>query len=99
MLRNGIEVKINDPYFSSEEIQEITTVQSFGLNSESLQEFDILVIATSHKSYDGKLERILFDLNKELIIFDNFGVNKNLSKLPNIHYFEIGNFQYNESRR
>ncbi|HGE7366258.1 TPA: UDP binding domain-containing protein, partial [Streptococcus pneumoniae] len=45
LLRNGIEVKINDPYFSSEEIQEITTVQSFSLNSESLQEFDILVIA------------------------------------------------------
>ena len=46
-----------------------------------------------------KLERFLFDLDKEIIIFDNFGVNKNLSRLPNIHYFEIGNFQYNESRR
>lgn len=99
LLRNGMEVKINDPYYSSEEIQEITTVQSFSLNGESLQEFDILIIATSHKSYDGELERFLFDLDKEIIIFDNFGVNKNLSKLPNIHYFEIGNFQYNESRR
>ncbi|HEL1321877.1 TPA: nucleotide sugar dehydrogenase, partial [Streptococcus equi subsp. zooepidemicus] len=33
LLRNGIEVKINDPYYTSEEIQEITTVQSFSLNS------------------------------------------------------------------
>jgi nucleotide sugar dehydrogenase len=50
LARNGVQVKINDPHYSSEEIQEIVGVEKFDF-PEGLKEFDTILVVASHREY------------------------------------------------
>lgn len=88
----GGSVKINDPYYETGELEIISKTSEFKLNIDEISQFDGLLIATAHSKYFEDLESILENLNKKIIIIDNFGKMDKLKNIDNVTYLEIGNF-------
>jgi UDP-N-acetyl-D-mannosaminuronate dehydrogenase len=70
-MEQGISVKINDPYYSQEEIRRIAGVDSFNF-PEGLSEFECILIVAGHRAYRAVSEMKLKPLLKNCkLIIDN----------------------------
>ena len=67
-------VKVNDPYYSAEEIERICTAESFDF-PHGLSEFDTVLIVADHRAYTSvNRSKILSSLANCKRIFDNTGI-------------------------
>ena len=93
LKEKGISVKVYDPYYTSEEVQNITGVDTFEY-PQGLQEFNGLIIVPPHRVYSQTPKNILFQNLKEgLTILDNEGIwNKWRTEftLVGIDYHTVG---------
>ncbi|MCJ7506942.1 nucleotide sugar dehydrogenase [Candidatus Bathyarchaeota archaeon] len=71
LKEKGVEVKVHDPYYSEQEIEQIVGTETF-IFPEGLREFDAVVIVAGHRAYrtvPGSM--ILKNLGKCKLIVDN----------------------------
>jgi UDP-N-acetyl-D-mannosaminuronate dehydrogenase len=70
-VERGVGVRVNDPYYMTDEITRITGVQAFSFPGE-LSEFDCILIVAGHRAYraisESQLKR---NLSKCRLIIDN----------------------------
>lgn len=67
----GVEVKVNDPYYSEEEIRRIVGTETFAF-PEGLREFDAVVIVAAHRAYKIVPESVILkNLGSCKLIVDN----------------------------
>ncbi len=78
-LRKGkIGVKVNDPYYSQEEIKRITGCDSFEFPKE-MGEFDTILLVADHTHYKSiPIKNILENLKNCKLILDNTGIWKSI---------------------
>ena len=85
----GIQVKVNDPYYSSNELKKITGAETFSFPDE-LNQFDTVLIVSGHSKYRyTNHEHIKRKLKKCKLILDNAGIWRNINFGP-IKYHEAG---------
>jgi len=71
LIERGINVKINDPYYTNDEIKKLTGAESFPF-PEGLSEFECVLIVAGHRLYRAIPERELMKhLTKCKLIIDN----------------------------
>ena len=71
LKEKGVEVKVHDPYYSEEEIEQIVGTETF-VFPEGLREFDAVVIVAGHRAYRTvSNSMILKNLGKCKLIVDN----------------------------
>ena len=86
----GIAVKVNDPYYTSEEIKKILDVETFDY-PDGMIEFDIIVIVSDHVLYEStKSDEIIGNLKNCRLIIDNMGTWKKINFDNLIEYHEVG---------
>jgi nucleotide sugar dehydrogenase len=97
MLREkGLDVKVNDPYFSNEEIKKLTGCDSIKF-PDGLSDRDSIIIVASHMQYTSTcISDILKNLKNARMIMDNMGA-WNYIKFPDgIEYHEAGDANWLE---
>src|SRR5208337_4708498 len=71
LMELGINVKVNDPYFTEDEIRKLTGTNTFAFPA-GLTEFDCLLIVAGHRIYKAISESQLKNyLTKCRLIIDN----------------------------
>jgi UDP-N-acetyl-D-mannosaminuronate dehydrogenase len=71
LVQRGVKVKINDPYYTGEEIEKAAGVKAFAF-PQGLSEFECVVIVAGHRSYRAISESELKHfLTKCKLIIDN----------------------------
>jgi len=86
---HGINVKVNDPYYTDEELKEITGAETFKF-PDGLNEFDAILLACGHMKYRyTHHDKIKNNLKNCKIILDNKGFWKDIDFTP-IEYHEAG---------
>lgn len=73
MLSNGIKVKLCDPLYSAQEIQDLAGVPSFDF-PVGLQEFDGVIAIVNHNHFSQCLDEIPGHLSSCKFILDNHGI-------------------------
>jgi nucleotide sugar dehydrogenase len=90
LKEKGINVKVHDPYYSTEEIKSLTGCESMTF-PEGLSEHDTVILVTPHMSYKStNKQKILKHLNNTKIIIDNMGIWNDINYPKNIQYYEAG---------
>jgi len=86
----GIEVKVNDPYYTAEEIKKILGVETFDY-PDGMVEFDTILIVANHVLYEStKSDEIIGNLKNCRLIIDNMGAWKKINFDNLIEYHEVG---------
>ncbi|UCD03059.1 MAG: hypothetical protein JSV63_00270, partial [Candidatus Aenigmatarchaeota archaeon] len=87
----GIDVKVNDPYYTKDEIARITGTEAFDFPA-GLAEFDALLIVADHQQYKFTTHNSILDsLKKCKLILDNTEVWKDINfKKKGIEYHISG---------
>ncbi len=71
LMEHGVKVKINDPYYTPDEIQKLTSAESFPF-PEGLSEFDCILIVAGHRLYKAISEaKLMNHLKNCKLILDN----------------------------
>ena len=71
LVEKGVTVRINDPYYTSEEVKELTGIDCFSF-PEGLSEFDCILIVAGHRVYRAISEaQIKKNLTNCRLIIDN----------------------------
>ncbi len=71
LKKGGLSVKVNDPYYSSKEIREITGAESFEF-PEGLTELDCIVLVAGHRAYRAVSRATLLEyLSNCKLVLDN----------------------------
>ena len=71
LIERDVKVKINDPYYTPEEIKKLTGADTFPF-PEGLSEFECVVIVAGHRLYKAIPERKLFShLRRCKLVLDN----------------------------
>jgi len=74
LQQRNIEVKVHDPYYSAEEIEQICGVGTFRFPDE-LNQFDALLIVADHRDYQAvPRKQIKNNLKQCRLIMDNVGI-------------------------
>jgi len=90
LKEKGINVKVHDPYYTAEEIKNLTGCESMTF-PEGLSEHDTVILVTPHMSYKStNKQKILKHLNNTKIIIDNMGIWNDINYPKNIQYYEAG---------
>ena len=89
LKNSGVNVKVNDPYYTDEELKYITGAETFKFPDE-LNQFDTILVVSGHMKYRStNYEVIKRNLENCKLILDNTGVWKNIEFNP-IEYHESG---------
>jgi nucleotide sugar dehydrogenase len=89
LSKAGVNVKVNDPYYTDEELHNITKAGVFSF-PEGLAEFDTILINADHMKYRyTPYANITKSLKKCKLILDNNGAWKKM-RLDEIEYHEAG---------
>lgn len=90
LKKHNVVVKVNDPYYTPEEIQAKCKVRSFDF-PDGLDEFDMLLLVADHSLYRyTPAIKITMHLKNCKYILDNIGLWKNIHWPDGISYFEAG---------
>lgn len=90
LKKNKIKVKVNDPYYSDEEIKKILDVESFNF-PEGMGEFDAVLVACDHIHYKSTpVKNILSNLKKCKLILDNANIWGNINFGEKIEFHIAG---------
>lgn len=86
LKEKGINIKLNDCYYSEEEIKARFKVDYFNeFDMQSYNQFDAIIIISAHRNYkliDRK--KIIANLSKCKVIFDNTGMWEDFEELKNL---------------
>jgi UDP-N-acetyl-D-mannosaminuronate dehydrogenase len=91
-LKDKMEVKCCDPFYSDPEIREIAGIEPFTFPDE-ISTFDAIIISCGHRGFRRVQAAALIDKLKDCrLILDNIGIWSDLewSKSDNISYRRIG---------
>ncbi|MBU2633747.1 MAG: nucleotide sugar dehydrogenase [Nanoarchaeota archaeon] len=90
LKKRGIDVKVNDPYFSEEEIKQFTGCESMDF-PKGLSDRDTILIVSPHMKYKHTHnDDILNNLTNTKLILDNMGVWNDMKFPENVKYYEAG---------
>ena len=71
LMERGVRVKINDPYYTPDEIKKLTSAETFAF-PEGLSEFDCIVLVAGHRLYKAIPEvKLIGHLKNCKLILDN----------------------------
>ena len=79
LKKNRIDVKVYDPYYSTQEIKKILNVNSFRFPTD-LNKFDCIVVSVDHDQFKKNLGKIFKKFKKIKFILDNNGIWENSKK-------------------
>ncbi|MGI8967826.1 MAG: UDP binding domain-containing protein [Chloroflexota bacterium] len=86
-LKDTPRLRIHDPYYTSEDIENICQVQTISF-PDDLQDYDGIVLVTPHTAYK---EAVVEDrIRSGTVIIDNFGAWRSRQFVPGVRYHEIG---------
>jgi len=87
----GIPVKVHDPYYSAEEIKQITGADTFEF-PQGLNEFDTILIVSDHREYQATpRKQILDNLKRCRLILNNTEIWNDIDfSKPGIEYHVAG---------
>jgi nucleotide sugar dehydrogenase len=86
----GIKVKVNDPYYSDEEIDKLLGVKTFAF-PDGLQEFDAVLVCAGHMQYKYTNHTALIGhLRNCRLLLDNMGALSNVRFPQSIEYHSSG---------
>ena len=86
----GASVKINDPYYSAEEITRTTGSPTFEL-PDDLELFDTLLVNASHERYqEPDVKRAVLARADTLLVIDNYGAWSHWEWPPQAQYYRAG---------
>lgn len=89
LKKASVKVKVNDPYYSDEELHEITGAKTF-IFPEGLDEFDCILITADHLKYKyTPYDKITKNLKRCKLILDNQGAWTKID-FGNIEYHVAG---------
>ncbi len=75
---SGIDVKVNDPYYTAEEVMSIVGVETFDFPS-GLNEFDTILVVADHRQYESIPNSVLLaNLKNCRLIMNNTGIWKEI---------------------
>jgi len=90
LKEKGVDVKVNDPYYSYEEIHRIVSVGSFDFPS-GLKEFDTILIVADHREYRSIPDKDITDNLKNCrLILDNVDIWGDIEFGHHIEYHVAG---------
>jgi nucleotide sugar dehydrogenase len=88
LIDSGIAVAIHDPYYSDDEIRELTGAPSFEF-PDRLHEYDAVLLVAGHREYDLPAPVLATELRDCRVVLDNAGLWKDL-ELDGIDYRQPG---------
>lgn len=94
-LRDTPRLRLHDPYYSAEEIEDLCGVASLTF-PDDLSSCDGIVLVTGHSDY--RREHIDRHIRAGTVIVDNFGIWRERNLPPGVRYYEIGRPQDVDSR-
>ena len=90
LQEKGIDVKVHDPYYNTEEIQRLTGCESLPF-PQGLHDRDTVVLVSPHMQYKYTTTiDILQHLGNAKLVLDNMGTWNDVPFPENIQYFEAG---------
>jgi nucleotide sugar dehydrogenase len=90
LKKEKINVKVNDPLFTPEEIKQYTGAESFAF-PDGMNEFDIIVVVSNHAQYRYTSHNVIKDNLKNCkMVLDNMGFWKDVEFNSKIEYHEAG---------
>ncbi len=90
LKENGADVRVNDPYYSDEEIEKLTGCKSTKF-PEGLADRDTILIVSPHMHYKyTNKQEILKNLTSTKLILDNMGIWNDITFPKEIKYYEAG---------
>ena len=90
LMDAGIEVKVQDPYYTAEEIKNIVNAETFKF-PEGMREFDTILIVAPHMQYGyTNSSKVTENLKNCRLILDNMGVWRDIEFPEGIEYHEAG---------
>ena len=96
LLAKGINVKVDDPYYTHEEIMELTGCSSLRF-PEDLQEMDTILVVSPHMQYKyTNTQQILQNLPNTKLILDNMGIWNDIDFPNGVKYYEAGHANWLE---
>ena len=96
LKENRIDVKVNDPYYSAEEIKNITGCENIEF-PEGLHDRDTIIIVSPHMKYKYiDYQKIIKNLKNAKLVLDNMGVWKDMKMPEGIEYHEAGDAHWLE---
>ena len=90
LRKAGLDVRVNDPFYTDEEIKKLTGCEVFKY-PDDLDKFDMVLVVNDHDQYKQVDKRKLFKkLNKVKFIMDNVGLWEKYRSYFQINYKTIG---------
>lgn len=87
LRRDGHEVHLHDPYYSDQEVHDLTGAQTLRF-PDDLPEYGGVVLVTAHTPYlQEEIER---HVAPDTVIVDNFGTWRDRAFPPSVSYHEVG---------
>lgn len=94
LKEKGIDVKIHDPYYSTEEIAKLTGCESF-IFPQGLQDRDGIIVVSPHMHYRYvHKQELLQHLSNTKLILDNMGTWNDVHFPQEMQYFEAGHARW-----
>jgi nucleotide sugar dehydrogenase len=95
-LKDTPRLRVHDPYYTADEIEDICGVTRLSSFPEDLQDCDGIVLVTSHTPYRlGPIEEYV---QPGTVIVDNFGAWRERQFAQGVRYYEIGRPVAEDSR-
>ena len=96
LKQKGVDVKVNDPYFSDKEIKDLTGCEKVKF-PDGMKDRDTIVIVSPHMLYKyTDTQKILNNLNNAKCILDNMGIWNDMQIPDSIAYHEAGDAHWLE---
>lgn len=96
LKKADINVKVNDPLYSAEELKELTSVDTFEF-PEGLSEFEVILVTSPHMEYKfTNHNQIVDNLKNCKLILDNMGAWRDVVFPSEIEYHEAGDAHWLE---
>ncbi len=96
LKEQGIEVKVNDPYYSDEEIKSITGCESVSF-PDGLEGSDTILLVAPHMQYTYTTYSEILEKTKDVkLILDNMGTWKEIEFPETVEYHEAGDAHWLE---
>ncbi len=90
LKENKIDVKVNDPYYSDDEIKNITGCESMKF-PDGLKDRDAVIIVSPHMLYKfTHRQDVLRNLANTKLVLDNMGIWKEMEMPNGVEYHEAG---------
>jgi len=96
LVKNGVRVFLNDPFFSKDEMARIVKGAEIAKFPNGVFSRDVLLLASDHNEYKRLSQSMLNDIKKKTkLVIDNCGIWSHLSFGNKIKYYQVGDGSLN----